>query len=220
MEGWVFFVILFVITLYFIFFNEKSVSDYSNHPTLKYQRKASRGTVPAVLGDPIRPYPSSGPSLIGVPVPQGSLKLSNERTGYPFHSQRRPLAPADYFKPYGLNSDLSRDVIVTDTPFYRGYISSASSYSPFPEVSSRWEKIGMLQTTDRMDDTILNLYRRPIAPLQDLFEYSVQDKDGFIIPLRETKYLEDGDIIKNIRGKESKGSWKVNNFVKNKWIIG
>ena len=116
------------------------------HPVLEYQRNASYDTVPANYGDPIRPlsigaspapshFRSSGNGFgapyaydvgggpypggpIGVPVPQGALKLSSEADGYPFYSsamkrggyegqspsypfhyQKKPLGPYYFFKP-------------------------------------------------------------------------------------------------------------------------
>ena len=178
-----------------------------------------------------------GPAVgrpLNIPVPQGSLKLSSEKYRYPFYYQKKPLSPYDYFRPYGPNSpEMQSEIVVSDTPFYkRGlfpgsptvtsgtvpFISSVSSFAPFPEVQTAWEKIGMLQTEDAKDSTILNLFRRPIAPLQDLFEYSIQDKNGFIIPLKNMNFLKDGDTIATVPGKEALGSWKVNIYVKNKWV--
>lgn len=225
------------------------------HPVLQYQRKASYDTHPANYGDPIRPldigsgpasggmrayYPGDGPSpykSLNVPVPQRSLKLSSEEYGYPFHYQKKPLSPYDYFKPYGPNSpEMQREIVVSDTPYYnRGgtpydshalqvgqqtyppFISSVDAFSPFPEVQTPWEKSGIIQTENPDDNTIMNLYRRPIAPLQDLFEYAVQDKDGFIVPLK-VNYLENGDTVQTVPGRESLGPWKVNIYINNKWV--
>lgn len=168
-----------------------------------------------------------------VPVPQGSLKLASETYGYPFYYQRMPLSPYDYFKPYGPNlPGLQSEIVVADTPFYKRnpyegptstsgtvpFIASVNSFAPFPEVQTAWEKTGMIQTVDPKDTNIMNLYRRPIAPLQDLFQYSVQDKNGFIIPLQGINYLEDGDIIPFVQGKEILGPWKANIYVNNKWV--
>src|SRR5690606_30840211 len=97
------------------------------------------------------------------------------------------------------------------------FIGSSSSFAPFPEVQTAWEKSGMIQTVDESENTIMNLYRRGIAPLQDLWQYTVQDKDGFIVPLKQS-YLEDGDIIDSVPGRESLGPWKVNIYNNNKWI--
>nr|QBK86527.1 MAG: hypothetical protein LCMAC102_03220 [Marseillevirus LCMAC102] len=208
---------------------------YRQHPVLQYQREASYDTHPANYGDPIRPlFPTTGPvpnQPLNVPVPQGSLKMSSEKYKYPFYYQKKPLSPYDYFRPYGPNqNEMQSEIIYADTPFYKKnpetysgsgaipFISSVNSYAPFPEVYTPWEKTGMVQTEDAKDESIMNLYRRPIAPLQDLFEYSVQDKDGFVIPLQNINFLEDGDTIKSISGKESKGPWKVNIYVNNKWV--
>jgi len=246
------------------------------HPVLDYQRRASLDTHPANYGDPIRPLgigPSPAPSDYGcsqgnclgkayysgegpypgkplnVPVPQGALKLSNEKYGYPFYYQRKPLSPYDYFKPYGPNqSSMQNEIVVADTPFYKkppvnlipgvagtvnpgyvgaavGYtgtgaipfISSVDSFAPFPEVQTNWEKVGIIQTVDPDNTTIMNAYRKSIAPLQDLFEYSVQDKNGFVVPLK-VNYLEDGDIIESVPGREKLGKWKFNDYIKNKWV--
>ena len=233
------------------------------HPVLEYQRRASYDTHPANYGDPIRPPvggigsgPIYGNHFLGVPVPQGTMKLYSESdkygARYPFYYQAKPLHPYDYFRPYGPNNQkLQDEIVIADTPFYMrnssGYanayggnykltsnipygdirvggidaatpfISSSNAYAPFQEVQSKWEKIGIL-TPSNGSSGILNLYRRPIAPLQNLFEYSVQDKDGFILPLKNVNYLEDGDIVSNVPGYGSVGTWKANIYVNNKWI--
>lgn len=137
----------------------------------------------------------------------------------------KPLPSSDYFRPYGPNQ--YQDISVSDTPFYRrggnglppsGFFGSANAYYPFPEVNTPWEKIGILTTVNPSEDTILNLYRRPIAPLQDLFEYTTQDKNGFVIPLERRSLIENDDIIERVRGYENKGPWRANVFVNNKYI--
>lgn len=224
--------------------DDKYRQNYKRHPILDYQKEASMRTQPAFWGDPIRPpysflgpnrtydnvttsgmpyddhryhynankqayaydsvipYVSDGPHVgerIGVPVPSGAFKI----TEYPFFYQQRPLLSQDYFKPYG------------EMPF----VSSVDAFAPFPEINTPWEKIGIVKALKLENGTIMNLYRRPIAPLQDLFEYMVQDKNGFVIPLKNNKYLEDGDVINHIQGYESVGPWKCNIFVRNKWIM-
>jgi hypothetical protein len=234
------------------------------HPVLEYQRLVSAGQVPATLGDPIRPTTgaSIGPlsqtykayglgesygwdqfrnNLLGVPVPRGALKISSEKYKYPFYYQQVPLAPYDYFKPYGPNTgfgELQKGLKLSDTPFYnRGvtmpvhelqipgsqsqplsqrFIGSVNSFAPFPEVESPWEKTGILTTVNKDDDSILNVYRRPIAPLQDLFRYMVQDKNGFLIRLKDG-LLEQGDLV-IVPGKESKGAWRFSDYTLNKYI--
>ncbi len=201
-------------------------------------------------GDGEKDYPSppmrgGGPPLIGagpypgkplnVPVPRGSLKMTSEKYKFPFYYNSRPLHPYDYFRPYGPNQEsMQNEVNYVDTPFYSrsGYslidtgstdipfIGSVSSYAPFPEVYTPWEKVGIVTSKEdshRSDGekTIMQLYRRAIAPLQDLFKYSVQDKNGFIIPLN-VNFIEDGDLIDNIIGKG--GPWKANIFVGDKYV--
>ena len=151
---------------------------------------------------------------------------------YPFYKVSRPLKPYDYFKPFGPNQNVDQEASYADTPFYDRpgsiysngfvgsdipFISSVNAFAPFPEVQSSYEKRGILQTIDENDTNILNVYAKPIAPLQDLYRYSVQDKDGFIVPLEET-YLEDGDIVRSVPGKEGLGKWKYRDFVKDKYV--
>lgn len=119
--------------------------------------------------------------------------------------QTRPLYSGDYFRPYGPN------IPVSNVPF----IGSVNAYAPFPEVNNPWEKAGVLSSQSGKE-RLLNLYRRPIAPLQDLWEYQVQDKNGFVIKLN-AKYLQNGDIVHHITGEEG-GPWKVHDYVQNKYI--
>jgi hypothetical protein len=152
---------------------------------------------------------------------------NNNNNNLPFnHQQRNPLHSYDYFKPYGPNqSSMQSEINYADTPFYnhshRGggipFISSVDSFAPFPEVQANWEKSGMIQTVDSSNTEIMNIYRKPIAPLRDLFEYSVQDKNGFVVPLKET-YLEDGDIIHSVPGREALGKWRYNDYVRHKYV--
>lgn len=215
-----------------------------NHPVLEYQRIASAGQIPATLGDPIRPSTGStiGPisqiykayglgesygwNQAQIPVQRGVLKMTSEKYKYPFYYQQVPLAPYDYFKPYGPNvgaSQMQKGLKLSDTPFYDGgvvsgqsFIGSVNAFAPFPEVNTPWEKTGILTTTNKDDDSILNVYRRPIAPLQDLFRYMVQDKNGFLINLKDG-LLENGDIVV-VPGKESKGTWEFKDYTMNKYI--
>lgn len=124
----------------------------------------------------------------------------------------RPIVSHDFFKPYGRNESLH------DIPFF----TSASAFAPFPRVNSEWEKIGILTPLDHNEkehrDQILNLYRRPIAPLQDLWQYSVQDAKGFVIPLKTTGYLENGDIIGKITGKPDVEKWKAHIYINNQFV--
>ena len=261
--------------------SNSSLRKQRQHPVLEYQRRSSFDTVPASYGDPIRPLDigaSPSPShyrsmnsrdneyaynigggpypggFIGVPVQQGTMKLSSERDGIPFHSgfagrgygepinepdpfigspypyQNQPLVSYDFFKPYGPNQpSMQKEIVYADTPFYNKprealvgngsipFVGSVDSFAPFPEVLSSWEKVGMIQTVNPDSNAIMNAYRRAIAPLRDLFQYSVQDKNGFVVPLKET-YLEDGDIIQSVPGRESLGKWKFNDYILQKYI--
>lgn len=190
-----------------------------------------RGAISGVNDRPLNYYYGSG-----YPVPRGALKLSSERYGYPFYSAKGTIPSTDYFRPYitplengslhYTHSNTQRQASSADVPFYSSSVgtavvspgvSSTSAFAPFPQIASPYEKIGLLTST--VTSEIMNFYRRPIAPLQDLWEYTAQDKDGFVIQLKQTGLVEDGDLIENIPGKESSGPWKANIFVKNKWVV-
>lgn len=191
----------------------------------------SRGSIPV---EGFGPYPGKPQ---GVPVPANSLKYSNEaynpdifRYTPPdvrMHAQQQPIienqiipliepgtnfpyqvkpSSAPFFKPYGPNMP------IVGVPF----VGSVNAYAPFPEVNSAWQKSGILTSTK--ENAILNLYRRPIAPAQNLWEYQVQDKNGFVISLRNVKYVENGDQIESIPGKAGLGPWVVHDFVQDKYI--
>jgi hypothetical protein len=214
-------------------YQNRSVNMNYRHPVLAYQmsRAPEEGIVPASIGDALRPPDVAGPSRgslayvskmmrpdapipplawtpyesggglgpyvgdprgIGVPVPSGSLKRYNER----YRGSQD----------FGLESGR--------------FVGSVDAYAPFPEIGSSWEKAGILTSKEEHGHghnkkEILNLFRRPIAPGQDLWEYQVQDKNGFIIKLEST-YLEDHDTVRSVIGKS--GSWRVHIFTQNKYI--
>ena len=183
-----------------------------------------------VIRPDARPYnldaPGPYPGLpIGVPVPAGALKATEGLYPYPytpgygarrgigedFPYQQRPVTSGDFFRPLGPNAPSA-------------FVGSVDAYAPFPEVNTPWEKAGILTATHShshghsQKNEILNLYRRPIAPMQDLWEYQVQDKDGYVIKLDRVKYLEDGDLIHDIIGKQGLGPWRAHVFVNNKYV--
>ena len=96
-----------------------------------------------------------------------------------------------------------------------GFVSSVDLDAPLREVTTSWVKVGLL-ISDHPEPKILNLWARPIAPAQDIYQYQVQDKDGFIIPLEKTGYLEEDDLVKHIPGKP--GVWKVDLFQTSKYV--
>lgn len=125
-------------------------------------------------------------SMYGLPVPAGALKVTDNNLG-------------GFFKPYG-------------TAY-----TSHNAFTPFPEAGGNWEKVG-IATKDGAtgEDALLNVYRRAIAPLQDLFEYQVEDHNKFVIKLEGITLLEDGDSIPNIPTKGS--NWTFEDYLKNKWV--
>ncbi len=168
---------------------------------------------PTLGGSPSMVPPVGGGWGSGPGIYQGPPPLIPSQvlpTGSPLPYQNRPVDSNDFFRPYGPNG------VINTTPFF----GSVNAYSPFPEINTPWEKAGILTSTNvsvSPGNRILNLFRRPIAPLQDLWEYQVQDKDGFVIRL-DNKYIEDGDIITHIIGKEGMGPYRASIFVQNKYI--
>ena len=190
-----------------------------------------------------RPYgPNQGP-ILGKPqniaVPMGSLKQTNERynpdmflsPGYrpnpeglslPLGSDFPPVGrgvnpSSDFYRPQGPNSPSTFGAL----PFY----GNVDAYAPFQEINSPWEKAGLLVSAKGgcqgdscrgKDSELLNLFRRAIAPVQDVWEYMVQDRDGFIIKLENRRFIENGDIVDHVIGKG--GPYKAHMFVQNKYI--
>lgn len=172
-------------------------------------------------------------------VPQGSLKETNEETyrgpwyhrdvppvittglydnSFPYYRDIPPLNTSDdYFHPYRCNHSH------IDPPFGElkgGWYGNVSAYAPFQEIDTPWEKIGMLLPITNPDNLILTLFRRAIAPRQDVFQYIVQDKDGNIIPLNGINYIVNKDIVpaEKVVGYENKGDFIAKTFVDNKFI--
>jgi len=53
----------------------------------------------------------------------------------------------------------------------------------------RWHKVGLLtpymqEDMNQKGGPILNLYKRTISDYAEIYEYSIEDRDGFIIPLK------------------------------------
>lgn len=169
-----------------------------DHPVLKYQRKASYDTWPANYGDPIR-----------IPDVAGPVSF-NKKKAYDINFPG-PIPG----KPMGV--PVPRDTMRSSNPLGIAVTSVDTGLPFFSEVDTPWQKIGLLTSKNEKGE-ILNLYGRPIAPNQELYEYQVQDKNGFVIPLERTSYLEDGDIIYHVMGKEKQGPWRANIFNINKYV--
>ena len=168
------------------------------HPRLT--ELLGRGTEHEKAYDPSHPGPGDG-SAMDVPVLSGTLKETSEK----YNAKFRKTVPGPNRGGVGFVGSIAT-AATPDASF------------PFQPVDTQWELAGLLTPVNKEYDAILNLYRRPIAPLQDLWEYSAQDKNGFVIPLKEIRYLDDGDHIPHILGKERIGPWKVHLTVKNQWI--
>lgn len=96
------------------------------------------------------------------------------------------------------------------------FIGSSYNYG-LRQVDTPFEKIGIMTSVNlSLSKEILNLYSRPIAPLQDIWEYQVEDKNGFIIELENVRYIENGDIVYHIDGKE--GSFKAHIYSSSQYV--
>lgn len=85
------------------------------------------------------------------------------------------------------------------------------------EVDTAWENVGI--ATAKKGDTILQLWRRPIDPRREWYEYRVIDRDGIVIPLSiNITFLENGDNIGRITGYESRGDFIANIFDEFKYV--
>lgn len=107
----------------------------------------------------------------------------------------------------------------TPVPSQVQFFSSSSAYSPLPKFNPPQEKIGILVPTDPTLPGILNLYRQPIAPAQDLYRYTVQTKDGFLIQLDYTGYLDSGDTVGMIPGLPNIPKWTVKNYANTAYTL-
>lgn len=186
-------------------------TDGDQNPSLSFASR-HRYLLPTSWGDPIYPAPSAGPGSgqrraydmdnsgprVGqpqnVPVKQLNMKNTNE-----YYTDRPYPSNPFYNSMVAPNSGL---------PFF----SSVSAYAPLPEINMPWEKVGLLSH----DHELLNLYRSPVSPYQDIWQYQVKDKNGFVIPLTKYTLLEEDQKIPHIVGKG--GPWDVHLYNQNKYI--
>ena len=165
----------------------------------KFYDKEPQGTFPrAPLPPPVPPRPIPPPPE-PTPSPFGTSSL------YTSDHYRGPMGvavPIGTIKPN----------IFEPSP---RFVSSVDLDAPGREVMSSWSKLGLLLSNDP-EPKILNLYGRPIAPMQDLYQYRVEDKDGFVIPLEQNRFLEQGDQVSHIPGKP--GVWKVKLYQTSKYV--
>jgi hypothetical protein len=95
----------------------------------------------------------------------------------------------------------------------RGVISMRNMDYPYQDLTTTYQRVGTIATVDRMDDYMMTLYRRDIAPERDLYEYKVIDHTNGnnieIFLYTNVALLRNGDKIV-IPGYESKGEFIVN----------
>jgi len=195
-----------------------------------------------IPGDQIRYNMRTGPAFNYGFVPQGALKETSNKyrsyNNYGIGAQfAEILSPRENFSGGGSHGGGSHGSShgggnrgSSGGRGYRGgggypydypydFIGQVDSRIPIKEVNIPWEKVGIVTSiVDPKSDEkpeIMELYRRYL--FSDLWEYSVKDKNGIIIPFQnKVTYLEDGDILDAIIGK--RGKWKVHIFTDNKYI--
>lgn len=188
-------------------YQNKHVNMVDRHPVLDYQFAHNKGITPATLGDPIRIMDVAGPVSSHTRVEESLMMRPNARPYIPGPYPGQPIGvpvPAGTLKLTGYGP------IIGGMPA----VGRADGLVPFRDVDTPWQKVGILTAGNE----IMNLYMRYIAPNQDLWEYQVEDKNGFFIRLRQNRYLEDGDEIRDVIGKHGMGPWKVHIFVQNRYI--
>jgi hypothetical protein len=146
---------------------------------------------------------------MGVMVPDGMI-----RDSYPFPLGATPfpippesgivntyapnLPPASFRRPFPFVNSLDL-----------GLVGPHPGLDGLPVVGLG-AKVGILSLVGTRPpgakNEILNLFARPIAPVDDQYEFRVQDRDGFVINL-DQRYLEDKQVITGITGKP--GEWLV-----------
>lgn len=120
--------------------------------------------------------------------------------------------PAGSLKQY--NDTLNRRFTFDPEWKLIGILTRISDGDHYPETQNE-EELKYNQQYNRSE--IMNIHRRDIAPDQDIWEYLAEDRDGFKIRLRNTRYIEDGDVIGDIPGKP--GRWKTHIYSENRWIF-
>ncbi len=91
----------------------------------------------------------------------------------------------------------------------RNYYRSAT----IPE--RKWQKVGVLTAQDKT----LNLLARPTTYNEDIWQFRVEDKDGFIIELPESQPYRTGQVIESIPGKASAGPWTVRIYSRDTYYL-
>jgi hypothetical protein len=95
----------------------------------------------------------------------------------------------------------------------KGVISMRNMDYPYQDLTTTYQRVGTIATVNKMDDYMMTLYRRDIAPERDLYEYKVIDHtNGNNIEIflnTNVALLRNGDKI-IIPGYESKGEFIVN----------
>lgn len=97
--------------------------------------------------------------------------------------------------------------------YYKGLEGPLKFYKPVEQLYSNiWQKVGIVRSVSKNDDTIFNLEQRSVFPFtEDSFEYRVHDtfKNIYInLPNKYGKKLYNNDKLK-IPGKESIGLFEV-----------
>ena len=154
-------------------------------------------------------------------VPSGTLKHTREDenrynknvfSDY-FHNYNYELDRFNQKVPYGYNYNSSIDYDIKPA------ISSVNEFVPLPRLVTNFDEIGYLVSSDPDEKKLLKLFRRPISPQQDMYEYKIRDsKNKLDILLKNTGYLKDGDNIGIIDG-QGPSTWRAVINTNNKFVI-
>lgn len=154
--------------------------------------------------------------LVEVPRPavsKGALKYFSDKYKY------RNYYGKDYLLPTKFVTSLDTE-LVNNLNYYTSEKlppGDPNPYGIYQPVDTPWDKVGIATSIDENDNTTLTVYKRAIDPYREFYQYIVEDKNGIVIPLKQT-YLEDNENIGKIVGKESKGDFKVHLFGKDTYV--
>ena len=111
---------------------------------------------------------------------------------YPDYSNLRPKGVYSYTLPGFIGS------AIREEPYHHYSVVPQYQKPMFTSVvdtkdliSGRWVQSGIAYS----DTDIVNVYQYAWDPVREIYEYRVTDKDNFIIPLKHTHLLEDGDTF-------------------------
>lgn len=133
--------------------------------------------------------------------------LNNAQPNLPVYNE-----PIGEIYPIGYTSGNTIDRMYNVRPSTYGALTMRDTERPYQDITTEFIRIGTVSSVDKLEDTVMTLFRRDIAPQRDMYEYKVIDKTNGnnveIFLSTNTTLLRNGDKI-NIPGYESKGLFEV-----------